>query len=97
MNIERQAGTKAATLMLHKFKRPASFFAMLLLVAVFVSSCDDKPDLPTLPPNSLNVGGRQYEILIIDSCEYISYNVGTSWSMFSHKGNCKFCAVRHSH
>ena len=35
MNNECQAGTKAATLMLHKFKRQASFFAMLLLCAVF--------------------------------------------------------------
>ena len=38
MNNERQAGTKAATLMLHKFIRPASFFAMLLLAAVW-SGC----------------------------------------------------------
>ena len=39
MNNECQAGTKAATLMLHKFKRQASFFAMLLLAAV--SSCNE--------------------------------------------------------
>ena len=42
MNNERQAGTKAATLMMHKFKRPASFFAMLLLCAVLSTQAQNK-------------------------------------------------------
>lgn len=40
MKNERQAGTKAAKLMLYKLQRPASFFAMLVLAAVILISCE---------------------------------------------------------
>ena len=34
-----------------------------------------------------------YEIVVIDSCEYIHIQNGdASWG--THKGNCKFCAER---
>ena len=40
----------------------------------------------------LNTGGLYgNRIVIIDSCEYISYNGGYG---LAHKGNCKYCAER---
>lgn len=42
--------------------------------------------------NNDNVG-CPYDIVIIDSCEYIHVRNGNAtWG--SHKGNCKFCAER---
>lgn len=34
---------------------------------------------------------NESHVVIIDSCEYISYNGGYG---LAHKGNCKFCAER---
>ncbi len=35
----------------------------------------------------------KYNIIVVDSCEYISFSGGSStWG--SHKGNCKFCEKR---
>ena len=41
---------------------------------------------------------KNYEIKVIDSCEYI-YVSRRPWAgnfSLTHKGNCKFCAARHS-
>ena len=92
MNNERQAGTNAATLMLHKFKRPASFFAMLMLAAVFWSCDMPKSKMTTI--NDEYENGR-YKIVVIDSCEYVQTSVYAG-IVVAHKGNCKFCAARHS-
>lgn len=35
-----------------------------------------------------------YDIIIIDSCEYLTYNPSSSTGMTFHKGNCKFCTAR---
>lgn len=62
--------------------------ANLLLAAVFLLSCESE--------NSNNVKtDNGYTITVIDSCEYIyKYNGYNRGYMFSHKGNCKFCADR---
>ena len=54
-------------------------------------SCTNEPI-----PENIKIGnpaGQYFEILIIDSCEYIHYDMGNAaWG--SHKGNCKFCKLR---
>ena len=37
--------------------------------------------------------GDGYNVVIVDSCEYIRHHEGYSGYM-AHKGNCKFCAIR---
>ena len=37
---------------------------------------------------------RKSEIIIIDSCEYISFMLGSYYGELTHKGNCKFCQHR---
>ena len=54
-------------------------FAVLMMVG-----CDDKP--------SVNVDGGN--IVTIDSCEYISRPTYYGFPVYSHKGNCRFCAER---
>ena len=64
---------------------------IITLIASFALSCDNEPI-----PKDIKIGnphGQYFEILIIDSCEYIHYYDGREfWG--SHKGNCKFCKLR---
>lgn len=64
--------------------------ANLLLAAVFFQSCGGAEN-DAHPETS-------YEIKVIDSCEYIYVSRRPFSGEFSltHKGNCKFCAARHS-
>lgn len=62
---------------------------LLLTLAFVMCGC-----IPTNEDGSLklNTGGfNGSRVVIIDSCEYISYNGGYG---LAHKGNCKFCAER---
>jgi len=63
---------------------------LILLALVFIMcSC-----VPTNEDGSVKLNtGFIFEshIVIIDSCEYISYNGGQG---IAHKGNCKYCAER---
>lgn len=64
--------------------------AILLLAAVFSGCRNDKQKATDIETG--------YEIIVIDSCQYIvskSPRGDYGWVM-SHKGNCKFCASRHS-
>lgn len=38
--------------------------------------------------------GKIFDIIIIDSCEYVVYDFGINNAIMSHKGNCKFCLKR---
>lgn len=43
--------------------------------------------------SSCEASFREYETVVLDSCEYVYVTAGPgSWG--SHKGNCKFCAER---
>jgi hypothetical protein len=87
--------------------RPAQFLAILMLAAVFLSSCNE-PQQPQLIDEKKNVTGismnnPDYQIVIVDSCEYVLYKrqethdySGAFTSGFCHKGNCLFCKIRQS-
>ena len=57
---------------------------LLALTALVMVGCDDKP--------SVNVDGGN--IVTIDSCEYIGCPTYYGFPVYSHKGNCRFCAER---
>ena len=42
------------------------------------------------------VGKTEYEVIVIDSCEYIYawFGAGNGGGSLTHKGNCKFCKMR---
>lgn len=63
-------------------------FFILLAMCCF-SSCVRHPAKQQL---------NDYEIIIIDSCEYIyTYKGVDVGGLFTHKGNCKYCAERAAH
>jgi hypothetical protein len=81
-----------------------SFIISVILLSVFISSCGPGKNEPD-PANFAKVTkgvmpiseSTKYQIIEIDSCEYIfgwdnmAYNGGY---FLSHKGNCKYCAIR---
>ena len=55
--------------------------------------CDNKTDAKKIEANRLN----GFNIVVIDSCEYLIRVKSTSYHGFgylAHKGNCRFCAKR---
>jgi hypothetical protein len=77
-------------------------FAYVLLVAVIFCGCEQEITNKAEKRYTENKAneifiGVNYQIVEIDSCEYLigrdngSYNGGY---FLSHKGNCKFCAER---
>jgi hypothetical protein len=66
----------------------------LLFVAIMLASCEYNPQ-PTGQTSTVKLG--DYDIKVIDECEYIEYSQGMGESRvyaITHKGNCKFCARR---
>lgn len=67
-------------------------FFYALLVAVIFCGCEDRPPMQT---EARGTDDRNYQTIVIDSCEYINrYEGGHAGYRFTHKGNCKFCAER---
>jgi hypothetical protein len=62
-------------------------FAYVLLVAVIFCGCGN---------GEYTIDGEiEYRTVEVDGCEYVTkYNGYQRGYMFSHKGNCKFCAER---
>ncbi len=58
----------------------------ILLVMCYFYSCAQHPAKQQL---------KDYEIIVIDSCEYIyAYRGVDVGGLFTHKGNCRYCAER---
>ena len=64
--------------------------ANLLLSAVFLSGCDSGANGDKVP-----LGNRTIQTIEYDSCEYVYLRRYGSVAI-THKGDCKFCADRHS-
>jgi hypothetical protein len=65
-------------------------FFYAVLVAVIFCGCEDRPPMQT---EVRGTDERNYQTIVIDSCEYLIRQNGHVGFM-SHKGNCKFCAER---
>jgi uncharacterized protein YchJ len=75
-------------------------FAYVLLVAAIFCSCGSEtqykqPQEKQVTVNEENLADSRYDILILDSCEYIVFAwVPRDDHVITHKGNCKFCVER---
>lgn len=58
----------------------------VLLVAVIFSSCKEVQTEKTILHDDF------LKTIVYDSCEYVESNY--TMNVLTHKGNCKFCAVR---
>ena len=83
----------------------ASFAILVAVGAVFLlNSCESTSSnqpAQQIKPVSANEMKVEYatekdgfKIVVIDSCEYISYYLGWKEGLLTHKGNCKYCAER---
>ena len=90
---------------MQKFKLHSSavLAAILLLAAVFSVGCNNEPiKVQSLKSEKITelpdqCGGKNtYNVIILDSCEYIYcwFGAGNGGGSLTHKGNCKFCAAR---
>ena len=61
---------------------------VLALLTVALISCAPEADRQVKAPNGVN-----FDVIVVDSCEYLYRNIGHSGYM-AHKGNCRFCAQR---
>lgn len=59
---------------------------LLALTTLIMVGCAEKSAQPK-ELNTLNT-------YIGDSCEYVGWDVGSSYGILAHKGNCRFCAER---
>jgi hypothetical protein len=68
------------------------FLMIIVLTILTMGACETKnADVSQIVGNdTIMIEGSNIFTYIIDSCEYI----GSSYSGFTHKGNCKFCAER---
>jgi hypothetical protein len=71
----------------------------ILFSILFVFGCkmpSENSDIDfSLPkePITTNSFGR-FDIIEIDSCEYVASNIGFNSAVLTHKGNCRFCESR---
>lgn len=59
---------------------------LLVFILVLIIGCVNHT------PKTRNVGG--FEIVEVDSCEYLRRSDIGGFSYFAHKGNCKYCTER---
>ena len=74
-------------------------YALFLLL--FVISCGDMRDQSQRTANTLKESSGNlssfppgFQLIELDSCQYVGYMVGQREGFFTHKGNCKFCEQR---
>ena len=68
-------------------------YVIAVIVAAMIVACLCSCE-PTRRTRTIeNVGGTTFDVIEIDSCEYIIGNAGYKGYM-AHKGNCKYCAKR---
>jgi len=70
---------------------------LILLFAVSIFSCSQENKVYEKVESgetNFKLGIREFEIYIIDSCEYIGSEMYGNGALLTHKGNCKFCIQR---
>ena len=63
-----------------------------LLLTFILYGCETKN--VTVEETHAKINGRPISVYVIDGCEYIGDVRGERRDIITHKGNCKFCAVR---
>lgn len=65
---------------------------IILFISILFAGCETKNT--TVINTDYKINGRQLELIIIDSCEYIGNVNNTQSDFLTHKGNCTFCKKR---
>lgn len=68
---------------------------LLALTALIMVGCEHKTDAEIEEAERL----KGFDIVVVDSCEYLKNTVTSGYSgysYFAHKGNCRFCEERDS-
>ena len=68
-------------------------YVIAAIVAAMIVACLCSCNLTRQTRTIQNVGGTTFDVIEVDSCEYIIGNIGYKGYM-AHKGNCKYCAKR---
>lgn len=64
--------------------------AILIIIALLMlTACNETRKTKTID----NVSGTAFDVIEVDSCEYIIGSAGYKGYM-AHKGNCKYCEQR---
>jgi len=61
---------------------------ILIIAIIFSCSSDFEPEGGSM------LDKRGYNIIVVDSCEYLYSHSGMYTAVLAHKGNCKFCKAR---
>lgn len=77
-------------------------YITILLIGIIFCGCttDVKPkEIPIANKEisfdvELERFNSEFKIVVIDSCEYLYTDAGSSSKVVFHKGNCKFCIER---
>lgn len=79
-----------------KFTTKPAIALSTMLVAVFLCGCVDQEQ----KVRDAKYQAENNPVIIIDSCEYLTYRTYGGASELTHKGNCKYCrawAEKHCH
>ena len=63
---------------------------LLALTALMMVGCEYKTDAEIEEAKCLD----GFNIVVIDSCEYLQKSRANGFGYFAHKGNCRFCKER---
>lgn len=68
---------------------------LILIGLLSLSSCvqESSPNVQVIPTIT-QIHGKDIEVYVIDSCEYIGSIYWTNSDLLTHKGDCKFCKER---
>lgn len=61
---------------------------LLIILSVILISCQPNNNVPVFNTYTV-IRGRELEVYVIDSCEYIGFVHGGAADILTHKGNCK--------
>jgi hypothetical protein len=71
---------------------------LLILTTLLLLSCSNSEEINNIlygnKKSFLTSFVKNIETIEYDSCEYLIEDLGTSHTVFTHKGNCKFCIER---
>ncbi len=82
-------------------QRVTRYFGYILLAVVLFQSCTiEVPEKPKKEVERNVLKDSDFEIVVIDSCEYVVFNRVHGYAGsggICHKQNCAFCAERSKH
>jgi len=61
----------------------------IVVLAFLLNACQQPSKYPTV---NHDIG--EFDVIVVDSCEYLYMDVHYSKGYLTHKGNCKYCNLR---